>query len=113
MTENTIINMTSHPIFVVKVLEDGSTERTATFEPSGNTIRLKASIVAVGSLCGISTTKTVFGIPEGLPAFEEGYYYVVSQLVKSALPHRPDLLVPAEMVRDDKGFIIGCQSLGV
>jgi hypothetical protein len=33
--------------------------------------------------------------------------------VKSALPERIDLLVPAEMVRDKEGNIIGCQSLGV
>ena len=40
-------------------------------------------------------------------------FYIVSQLVKSALPNRSDLLVPAEMVRDEKGAIIGCKSLGL
>ena len=40
-------------------------------------------------------------------------FYIVSQLVKSALPNRSDLLVPAEMVRDEKGMIIGCKSLGI
>ena len=39
-------------------------------------------------------------------------FYIVSQLVKSALPNRSDLLVPAEMVRDEKGAILGCKSLG-
>jgi len=39
-------------------------------------------------------------------------YYIVSQLVKSALSGRADLLVPAEVVRDSSGNIIGCQSLG-
>jgi hypothetical protein len=39
-------------------------------------------------------------------------YYIVSQLVKSALPSRNDLLVPAEVVRDASGNIIGCRSLG-
>lgn len=39
-------------------------------------------------------------------------YYIVSQLVKSALPDREDLLVPAEVVRDEQGHIIGCRSLG-
>ena len=40
-------------------------------------------------------------------------YYIVSQLVKSALPNRPDLLVPAEVQRDSSGNIIGCRSLGI
>ena len=40
-------------------------------------------------------------------------FYIVSQLVKSALPNRSDLLVPAEMVRDEKGAILGCRSLGL
>ena len=39
-------------------------------------------------------------------------YYIVSQIVKSALPNRADLLVPAEVVRDNAGNIIGCKSLG-
>lgn len=40
-------------------------------------------------------------------------YYIVSQLVKNALPHRRDLIVPAEVVRDDTGNIIGCRSFGL
>ena len=64
------------------------------------------------SIDGIRTSYTVFGEPEGLPDFKDGVFYVVSQLVKSALPNRKDLLVPAEVVRDEKGQIIGCKSLG-
>ena len=41
-----------------------------------------------------------------------GVFYIVSQLVKNALPDRTDLLVPAEVVRDGNGNIIGCKSLG-
>jgi hypothetical protein len=113
MTENTIINMTPHPIFIVKVLEDGSVKRINTFEQSGNTIRLKTSTIVVGELLGVNITQTVFGEPDGLPEYGEGYFYIVSQIVKSALPERIDLLVPAEMVRDKGGNIIGCQSLGI
>jgi hypothetical protein len=40
-------------------------------------------------------------------------FYLVSQPVKSALPSRKDLLVPAEVVRDEKGNIIGCRSFGI
>jgi hypothetical protein len=37
--------MTPHPINIVKVLEDGSVEKTMTLEQSGNIIRLKTLIV--------------------------------------------------------------------
>ena len=40
-------------------------------------------------------------------------YYIVSQLVKNALFSRKDLLVPAEVVRDEQGVILGCKSLGI
>ena len=84
---------------------------THTF-PNSGLIRLKATTVADEPIAGIPTSRTVFGEPEGLPAYQEDTYYIVSQLVKSALPERADLLVPAEVVRDESGNIIGCRSLG-
>jgi hypothetical protein len=113
MIENTIINMTPHPINIVKVSEDGSVEKTMTLQQSGNIIRLRTFIVEVGEICGVKITKTEFSVPDGLPEYQEGYFYIVSQIVKSALPERIDLLVPAEMLRDKDGNIVGCQSLGI
>ena len=103
------VNMTPHAINLVS--DDGSVYRT--IEASGNLIRLKASTEQVKEIDGIKLSTTVFGEPEGLPDYADDTYYIVSQLVKSALPTRPDLLVPAEMVRDEKGVIIGCKSLGI
>lgn len=50
---------------------------------------------------------------EGLPPMEEGVYYIVSQLVAQAAKKigRWDCLIPADLVRDENGVIIGCQSL--
>lgn len=104
-----LLNYTPHPIHVVG--EDNQVIKT--IESTG-LIRLKASTVDAGfEVNGVKITTTDFGEPEGLPEFEEGVFYIVSQLVKSALPQRRDLLVPAEVVRDDKGNILGCKSLGV
>lgn len=47
------------------------------------------------------------------PTGIEDIYYLVSQLVKSTLPSRKDLLVPAEVVRDKDGNIISCRSFGI
>lgn len=104
-----LLNFTPHPIHVL----DGENNLVRTIKSSG-LIRLKASTVdAELEVDGVKITTTKFGEPEGLPDFKSDVFYIVSQLVKSALPNRPDLLVPAEVQRDEKGNIIGCRSLGI
>jgi len=103
-----LINLTPHPINICD--EAGKVVRV--FQSEG-LVRLKAVTVTVGEIDGIHLTRTEFGQPEGLPEFSEGKMYIVSQLVKSALPGRKDLLVPSEVVRDEKGNIIGCKALGI
>jgi hypothetical protein len=105
-----ITNMTPHSIVI---LNDDNTVLT-TIHASGNVVRLKTSTKSPLFMLGeIKISTTIFGEVEGLPDFKDGTYYIVSQLVKSALANRKDLLVPAELVRNDKGVIIGCKSLGV
>lgn len=99
-----VINMTPHDVNIVGGL---------TYPKSGLQIRLAVKTVQCEPLPdGTPTSKTEFGEPEGLPEFEDGTYYIVSQLVKNALPGRTDLLVPAEVVRDEAGVIVGAKSLG-
>ena len=102
--------MTPHPVTILDV--DKKTV-LRTIESSG-LIRLQSYTVSAGfTVDGCRITRTEFGKPEGLPDEKLGINYIVSQLVKSALPNRSDLLVPAEVVRDEKGNIIGCCSLGI
>lgn len=103
-----IVNMTPHP---VNILDEENNE-IATIPASGKLIRLKSAVIRDGQMGKIPISKTVFGDPEGLPERNTGIYYIVSQLVKSACSSRDDLLVPAEVVRDTAGNIIGCRSLG-
>lgn len=102
-----ILNFTPHPIHIV----DAEGNQIRTIEVSG-LVRLASKTVPSGEIDGVNITTTQFGEPEGLPEFEEGVYYIVSQLVKSAITEREDLLVPAEVVRDPQGNIVGCKSLG-
>jgi hypothetical protein len=105
----TVINKTPHPVYVV----DGEGKVIRTYEKDATPIRLASKTVSAGALPdGTPLTATEFGEPEGLPAYQEGTWYIVSQIVKSALPDRTDLLVPAEVVRDSAGQIVGCKSLG-
>ena len=102
-----IINMTPHPVMIL----DEENKEIARFESAGQ-IRLSSRTTQEESVYGIPTSRTVFGHPEGLPEYKERTFYIVSQWVRSALPDRTDLLVPAEVVRDPAGVIIGCHSLG-
>ena len=105
-----VINMTPHPITIC----DDAGNILRKIMPCGRWIRLSRITVSAGfDVDGIPVTKTTFGYPIGLPPYEEGVYYVVSQLVKNTLTDRQDLLVPAETVRDERGRIIGCRSLGI
>lgn len=112
-----IINMTPH---AVRVFLDTEGIKVRTFMPSGKSIRLASETYKVGEIDGIPVTRTRYGNPviESKMGSEElyfetpGVYYIVSAMVAQALPHRKDLLVPAEQVRDSDGKIIGCRSLG-
>ena len=104
----TIKNFTPHPILIC----NNAGEIIRVIQSEG-LVRLKAVTVAAGEIDGVPVTRTEFGQAEGLPEFKEDIFIVVSQLVKTALPSRSDLLVPAEVVRDEKGNIVGCKSLGL
>ena len=101
-------NLTPHAITIV----DGEGKVVRVIESSG-LVRLTAKTVSQGETDGIPLSKTVFGDPVGLPEFNSNTLLIVSQLVKAAFPMRSDLLVPAEVVRDEKGVILGCKSLGL
>lgn len=104
-----IINKTPHNVNIID--EDG--EVLKVYEKTDFQIRLKTNVIKDKSLPdGTPITKTEFGEPEGLPEFKENTFYIVSQMIKDALPKRKDLFVPAEVVRDKEGNIIGCKSLG-
>ena len=103
-----IKNFTPHPISIC----NNAGEVTREIQSEG-LVRLKAVTVPAGEIDGVPVSRTEFGQPEGLPEFQEEVFIVVSQLVKTVLPSRYDLLVPAEVVRDEKGNIVGCKSLGL
>ena len=103
----TIINKVPHP---VNILDEGN-KLVRVFPKSNGMARLNQFTNIIGEIDGIPITSTVFGNAQGLPNPSEGTYFIVSNLVKTSLPHRKDLLTPSNIVRDKIGNIIGCRSL--
>ena len=101
-----LINLTPHPINIVK---DGEIVKTI---PSNGIARLSQSLTQIGTYEDIPLFKITFGNGENIPE-PDGNLYIVSSIVKSAYPDRDDLVVPAELVRDDNGNIIGCKGFSV
>lgn len=108
MTER-IINKTPHAVYVLN--EDGSILRV--FPKSNGMIRVAEIVTDIAPIDGIPISSTSWGETNDVPEYIEGTYYIVSQLVKNALPERKDLLVPKGAVRDDKGNVIGCTRLDI
>ena len=105
--KETILNRVPHPVYIL----GENNEVIKTFHKSNGMARVAQITKSVGEIGGIPITNTVFGKADKLPTHKKGVYYIVSNLVKTALPERVDLLTPSNMVRDDTGMIIGCRSL--
>lgn len=109
-----VVNCTPH---VVNVYDSEGKVQLCAFPPSGLLPRLKQQTANVGSInidgISVPVTETVFGETENLPAPEDGVILIVSALVATANPHRTDLVLVNEAVRDAEGKIIGCRSLGL
>lgn len=77
----------------------------------GEPIRVSCESRKVGTIEGVDIYENVYGEVTGLPEFEEGVYYVVSAMVRQALPHRKDLLSPGQLIRSKAGQPVGCLGL--
>ncbi len=104
-----IINKTPHQVYLLK--KDHSVLRV--FPKSNGMIRVKETITDLEPIDGIPISSTSWSETIDVPEYVEGIYYIVSQLVKNAMPDRKDFLVPKGAVRDDKGTVIGCTSLDI
>jgi hypothetical protein len=98
-----IINMTPHSI---NVIVNGV--EIATFPPSGDTVRIESTQIESGEVDGIPAFIVEYGKPAGVPPVMPGIYYIVSGMVKSAMPERTDFVAPAAQVRNEKGQVVGC-----
>lgn len=103
-----LVNLTPHAVVLHR--DDGTTEA---IPPSGSVARVSQVATQVGTVAGVPVVTTRPGSVTGLPAFEadDGAGYIVSAMVRLAMPERIDLFSPADLVRDAAGAVVGCRAL--
>lgn len=104
-----IINLTPHELNLI------IGDKEIRILPSGIIARCEVTRQQIDSIIvdsvEIPINKAVFGKVENLPEPQDNTIYVVSSLVAQAVPHRNDVFVPDDTVRDDQGRIIGARAL--
>lgn len=110
-----VINLTPHAITIV----DTEGQITRTIPPSGRVARVDTITTSDGAVDGIPVVELstgqlrvehADGTTGEMPPWRSGVHYIVSTMAADA-ECRPDLLTPAELLRDDQGRPIGCRVL--
>lgn len=81
-----------------------------TLLPESHPARVSEIITSTRQVDSITFVTKSFGEVIDLPNEEAEVFLVVSAMVRSALPHRKDLLSPGDLIRDTAGAIIGCKN---
>ena len=98
-----IINLTPHPVTI----------GTVTIPPSGEVARVDSTECPAGDFGGIPLITSSFGEVTGLPDPQGDTLYIVSGMVRSAVPTRNDIASPSGLIRNDSGQVVGCSHLTI
>ncbi len=102
-----LINLTPHP---VNILDNQNNVLLSI--PSSGELRLPEQAVPAGEIevdgVKIPVVLKSLSPAASLPPQEGGTFYIVS-LAAAQAARRPDFLVPDQLVRDEKGTVIGCR----
>jgi len=105
-----IINLTPHALNI-----QGEGEKFVSLPPSGEVARVSVSYNDSATIeldeVKIPVRIPVYGEIVGLPDPVPGNLYIVSGMVKAAVPGRDDVLSPGELIRAADGQPIGCDGL--
>lgn len=102
-----LINLCPHPVCV-----QHASGETTTIPSSGNA-RVAVAAQAVGTVMvegrPVAVVEGNYGAVTGLPDATPECAFIVSHMVRMALPTRHDLFSPADIVRDEQGGIVACR----
>lgn len=102
-----IINLTPHALTIF----DSDRRVVRIVEASGTVARVSVNRRLIAVEDGIEFYATTYGEPVGLPEPQPNTIYVVSGLLRAAVPERSDLWQPGELLRNDAGQPVGCIGL--
>lgn len=102
------VNLTPHDVKIHN--PDGE---TVVVPRSGRVARCDQVANHLTAFLGVEVKRVTCGRVNDLPAREHGVVYIVSTLVRTAEPDRPDLASPGGLVRDTNGNVVGCEYLVV
>jgi len=97
------INLTPHTVNV--------NDREFPSSGQAEVARVSQTSKPAGVHDGIELVRANFGEVVDLPEQQTGVIFIVSAMVRSALPERKDLASPGEQIRDADGKIIGIKNL--
>ena len=102
-----LVNLTPHAI---NIYDEDRKTLLATIQPSGHVALVEMTRCRAGTLFGgIPTYRSEVGDVTGVP--EGRSLYIVSAMVRLALPENFNLYSPGELIRDESGQPIGCIGL--
>ena len=105
-----MLNRTEHEVKIYNTIGIETPDKVLE-QYTGEPIRVSCESRKVDTVEGIDIYENIYGEVTGLPEFKEGVYYVVSAMVRQALPERKDLLSPGQLIRNEAGQPIGCLGL--
>jgi hypothetical protein len=100
-----LINLTPHNITVI------GDKESLIIPPAGKVARVISQSIQTGTVDNVPIFATTFGDIQDLPEPQDNDFFIVSAMVRSALPDRKDILSPGDLVRDHNGNVIGCRGL--
>lgn len=100
-----LVNLTPHDITIV------TDTGTLSVLRDGTVARVSVTRELVSFVDGVPVYRSVCGPVVGLPGPAEGVAFVVSAMVRLAVPHRKDVFSPGELVRGVDGQPVGCRGL--
>ncbi len=100
------INLTPHTINVQNVRNE-----MIAIQPSGNVARVEMHEIEDCVIDDVVIMTQRPGAVTGLPPETEDEFYIVSALVRLAVPERDDVLSPGVPLRNDAGQVVGCVGL--
>lgn len=97
------VNLTPHVLNVRQT--DGE---ILVIPASGQTARVAEELTPVRQVDGFQLRRQETGDVTGLPDYTEDTVYIVSAMVRMAVPLRNDVLSPGTLIRNDAGQPVGC-----